>query len=143
MAQEGVAARALSVAAGPVKRSRDGNSNLLATPSPPQANSADSAHPRTADTGAGRLGEAGVSVRQACGDEGWQTLGEVRAMLNTGKLLTQGERTRVRIKGVCSSALKFYKSEFAVATEVRSSFVTNCQNYCHELPKLAIVCAGN
>jgi len=64
-------------------------------------------------------------------------------MLNTGKLLTQGERTRVRIKGVCSSALKFYKSEFAVATEVRSSFVTNCQNYCHELPKLAIVCAGN
>ena len=121
MAQEGAAVRSLSVAAGPVKRSRDGSSTLFASPSPLQVKSRDGAHARTEDTaerGAGGVGEGGPGAAEV----GWQSLGEVRDMVSTRTLAADGDggRALVRVKGVCSGALKFYKSDFAVATVVRT-----------------------
>jgi hypothetical protein len=56
---------------------------------------------------------------------GWQSLGEVRDMVSTGTLAADGNggRALVRVKGVCSGALKFYKSDFAVATVVGTNAV--------------------
>ncbi len=127
MVQEVAAVRSLSVAAGPAKRSRDGSSTLFATPSPPQVKSRDGAHARTEDNGESREGEVGEGGLGA-GEVGWQSLGEVRDMVSTGTLAADGNggRALVRVKGVCSGALKFYKSDFAVATVVGTNAVVTC-----------------
>ena len=121
MVQEVAAVRSLSVAAGPAKRSRDGSSTLFASPSPLQVKSRDGAYARTEDTGesgAGGDSEGDLGVAEV----GWQSLGEVRDMVSTRTLAADGDggRALVRVKGVCSGALKFYKSDFAVATVVRT-----------------------